>query len=413
VRPLSPLDDAEVPGALRGRRVAVLVSGGIAAYKVADVVSRLVQAGCAVRVAMTAAAARFVGEATFRGLSGQPVQTDLFAPGGPPEPHVELGDWAQVALIAPATADLLARIAHGHANDLVTATVLAARCPVVVAPAMNDAMWAKPAVAANLALLRERGFSVVEPESGHLASGHVGAGRLPGAGVLLAALAAAAGGGRDLAGRRVLVSAGGTREPIDPVRFISNYSSGKMGYAVAAAAADRGAEVVLVTTAHHPAHPGVRERPVETADQMRQALREELPGVRLLVMAAAVADFRPARRVAHKIRREQRSELVLELERNEDIVRDLGREPGAGGVFRVGFAAEDADLLAKAREKIERKGLDAIFANDISRSDIGFAVDHNAGILLLRDGTRLDIERATKREVADRLLDAVVPRLKG
>ncbi|HEY7198624.1 MAG TPA: phosphopantothenoylcysteine decarboxylase, partial [Candidatus Dormibacteraeota bacterium] len=259
----------------------------------------------------------------------------------------------------------------------------------------------------------ERGFAVVEPESGHLASGHVGAGRLPGAGVLLAALAAAAGAGRDLAGRRVLVSAGGTREPIDPVRFISNYSSGKMGYAVAAAAADRGAEVVLVTTAHHPAHPGVRERPVETADEMRQALREELPGVRLLVMAAAVADFRPARRVAHKIRREQRSELVLELERNEDIVRDLGREPGAEGVFRVGFAAEDADLLAKAREKIERKGLDAIFANDISRSDIGFAVDHNAGILLLRDGTRLDIERATKREVADRLLDAVVPRLKG
>jgi phosphopantothenoylcysteine decarboxylase/phosphopantothenate--cysteine ligase len=186
-----------------------------------------------------------------------------------------------------------------------------------------------------------------------------------------------------------------------------------MGFAVAAAAADRGAQVALVTTAQHPVHPGVRVRPVETAEQMRQALREELPGAHLLVMAAAVADFRPAHRVEHKIRREQRRELVLELERNEDIVRDLAREPGAEGVLRVGFAAEEADLLASAREKMERKGLDAIFANDISRSDVGFAVDHNAGILLLRDGTRLDFERATKREVADRLLDVVVPRLKA
>jgi phosphopantothenoylcysteine decarboxylase/phosphopantothenate--cysteine ligase len=170
--------------------------------------------------------------------------------------------------------------------------------------------------------------------------------------------------------------------------------------------------VTLVTTAHHPPHPGVRIRAVETADEMRAALREEQRGAHLLVMAAAVADFRPARRVDHKIRREQAGNLVLELERNEDIVRDLAREPGAGGVYRLGFAAEDAELLAKAQEKLERKGLDAIFANDISRSDIGFAVDHNAGILLLRDGTRLDIERATKREVADRLLDVVVPRLK-
>jgi phosphopantothenoylcysteine decarboxylase/phosphopantothenate--cysteine ligase len=175
---VGPLEPAEVPAALRGRRVAVLVSGGIAAYKVADVVSRLVQAGCEVRVAMTAAATRFVGPATFHGLSGRPVQTDLFAADGPPEPHVELGDWAQVALVAPATADLVARLAHGHADDLVAATVLAARCPVVVAPAMNDAMWAKPAVGENVAALRASGFTVVEPESGHLASGHVGAGRV-------------------------------------------------------------------------------------------------------------------------------------------------------------------------------------------------------------------------------------------
>jgi phosphopantothenoylcysteine decarboxylase/phosphopantothenate--cysteine ligase len=409
---VSPLEPAEVPAALRGLRVAVLVSGGIAAYKVADVVSRLVQAGCEVRVAMTPAATRFVGPATFHGLSGRRVQTDLFAADGPPEPHVELGDWAQVALVAPATADLVARLTHGHADDLVAATVLAARCPVVVAPAMNDAMWAKPAVAENVATLRARGFTVVEPESGHLASGHVGAGRLPGAGALLAALGQAAGGRQDLAGRRVVVSAGGTREPIDPVRFISNYSSGKMGFAVAQAAADRGADVTLVTTAHHPPHPGVRVRSVETAGEMRDALREEQRGAHLLVMAAAVADFRPVRRVERKIRREQTGSLVLELEPNEDIVRDLAHEPGAEGVYRLGFAAEDAELVAKAEEKLDRKGLDAIFANDISRPDVGFAVDHNAGILLLRDGTRLDIERVTKREVADRLLDAVVPRLK-
>jgi phosphopantothenoylcysteine decarboxylase/phosphopantothenate--cysteine ligase len=409
---VSPLERAEVPAAVRGLRVAVLVSGGIAAYKVADLVSQLVQAGCEVRVAMTEAATRFVGPVTFHGLTGRPVQTDLFAPDGPAEPHVELGDWAQLALVAPATADLLARLAHGLAGDLVTATVLAARCPVVVAPAMNDEMWSKPVVVENVAALRARGCLVVEPESGHLASGHVGAGRLAAAGAVLAALGRAAGGRRDLAGRRVVVSAGGTREPVDTVRFISNYSSGKMGFAVAAAAADRGAEVALVTTAEHPPHPGVRVRQVETADEMRRALREEVHGAHLLVMAAAVADFRPARRLQHKLRREERSELVLELERNEDIVGDLASEPGAEGVYRLGFAAEDAELLGSATDKLERKGLDAIFANDISRSDIGFAVDHNAGILLLRDGTRVDFERMTKREVADGLLDIVVPRLK-
>jgi phosphopantothenoylcysteine decarboxylase / phosphopantothenate---cysteine ligase len=410
---VSPLEPAEVPRSLLGLRIAVLVSGGIAAYKVADLVSRLVQAGCEVRVAMTGSATRFVGPLTFQGVSGKPVLTDLFASGGAPEPHVELGDWAQVVLVAPATADLLGRIAHGRADDLVAAAILAARCPAVIAPAMNDAMWSKEAVAENVETLRRRGYLVVEPEAGHLASGHAGAGRLPRAQVLLTAMAQAIGQPHDLVGRRVVVTAGGTREPIDPVRFISNYSSGKMGYALAVAAADRGARVTLITTAKHPAHPGVQTRPVETAEDMRLAVRGELPGAQLLVMAAAVADFRPARKVTHKIRREQRPELVLELERIGDIVGDLSREPGAEGVYRLGFAAEDADLLASAREKMARKRLDAIFANDISRADIGFGVDHNAGMLLLRDGTRLDFERMTKREIADRLLDVVIPRLKS
>lgn len=410
---MSPLEQVEIPRELRGLRIAVLVSGGIAAYKVADLISQLVQAGADVRVGMTRSATRFVGAATFRGVSGRPVLTDLFAADAAPEPHVELGDWAQLVLVAPTTADLLARIAQGRADDLVAATVLAARCPVVLAPAMNDAMWSKPAVAENAATLQRRGYLVVEPEAGRLASGHVGAGRLPGARVLIAAMAQAVGEKHDLEGRRVVVTAGGTREPIDPVRFISNYSSGKMGFAIAAAAADRGAQVTLITTVQHLPHPGVRARQVETAEEMQVALREELADAQLLVMAAAVADFRPARKAIHKIRRDQQQELVLELERNEDIVGALAREPGAEAIYRLGFAAEDADLLAKATQKMAQKRLDAIFANDITRSDIGFGVDHNAGMLILRDGTRVDLERMTKREIADRLLDVVVPRLKS
>lgn len=407
-----PLEPAEVPAELRGLRLAVLVCGGIAAYKVADLVSQLAQAGCQVRVAMTEAATRFVGPTTFHGLSGHPVQTDLWSGSGAPEPHVELGDWAQLVLMAPATASSLAKLAQGRADDLVSATVLAARCPVVVAPAMNDAMWDKPAVQENVAALRRRGLCVLEPELGHLASGHRGAGRLPATGTLLAALAEVVRSRHDLAGRRVVVSAGGTREPIDPVRFVSNYSSGKMGYAVAVAAAERGARVVLVSTAAHPPHPGVQLRPVETATEMLEALREEISGADLLVMAAAVADFRPALAEAEKIRREERGELVLMLERNVDVLAELAREPAARSVFKVGFAAEGADLEARAREKLERKGLDAILANDVTRKDIAFGSDHNAGVLLFRDGTRVEIERVTKREMADRILDAVVPRLR-
>jgi phosphopantothenoylcysteine decarboxylase/phosphopantothenate--cysteine ligase len=407
-----PLEAVEVPPELRGLRVALLVSGGIALYKIADFASTLVQAGCRVRVAMTAAATRFVGPPTFRGVTGQPVLTDLYAPAGHPEPHVGLGDWAQLILVAPATANLLAKVAAGEADDIVTATLLAARCPVVVAPAMNDAMWAKAAVAANLRTLRERGVVVVEPESGRLASGHSGAGRLAGGQALADGLALAARARYDLAGRKVVVSAGGTREPIDPVRFISNYSSGKMGYAIAAAAAERGARVVLVSTASHPAHPGIEPQPVETARQMLEALREAQQGADLLVMAAAVADFRPVQAETEKIRREESPELVLRLEKIEDVIAELGREPGAERTFRVGFAAETRDLEAHALEKLERKRLDAIFANDVSRSDIAFGSDQNEGTLYFRSGERVDLPRLEKRELAGRLLDLIVPRLR-
>jgi phosphopantothenoylcysteine decarboxylase/phosphopantothenate--cysteine ligase len=404
-----PIDPAEVPAAIRGRRVAVLVSGGIAAYKVADLVSQLVQAGCEVKVALTASAEKFVGAATFKGLSGNPVQGDLWANTGVAEPHVALGDWAQVALVAPATANLVAKLAGGHSDDLVTATVLAARCPVLIAPAMNDAMWAKPAVAANLELLRGRGLTIVEPESGRLASGHTGAGRLASTATIFAALEAAVRARYDLAGRRVVVTAGGTREAIDPVRFISNYSSGKMGHAVAEAAADRGAGVVLVTTAPYAGHPGVVVRQVESAAEMLAALRVELEGAQLLVMVAAVADFRPAHRATGKIRREEADSLELKLEKNVDILAELSRDGGAEGVFRVGFAAEDADLEQHAAEKLARKKLDAIVANDI-RGGV-FGSDENAGVMFFRTGERLELPRSSKRQMAERILDAVRERL--
>ena len=408
-----PLDPTPIPQEVRGLRVAMLIAGGVAAYKLVDLASALTQAGCEVRVAMTASATRFVGPPSFRGVTGNSVLTSLWHEGGEPEPHVALGDWAQIVLLAPATANVIGRVAGGLTNDIVTATLLAARCPIVVAPAMNDAMWSKPAVQENLARLRERGMAVVQPASGHLASGHTGEGRLADTAAILEAMAAAVRGRFDLAGRRVVVSAGGTREPIDPVRFIGNYSSGKMGFAIADAAADRGARVTLVTTIAHLPHRGVQERKVETAEEMLVGLREALAGADLLVMAAAVADFRPAKRTDHKIRREETPHLSLELEPIPDVVAQLAREHAAEGVFMVGFAAESADLEANAIGKMRRKGVDATVANDISRGDIGFGSDYNAGVIFFSDGSRHDLDRMPKREMADRILDLILPRLKS
>jgi len=406
-----PLDQTPIPPEVRGLRVGLLIAGGVAAYKLVDLASALTQAGCDVRVAMTASAMRFVGPPTFRGVTGNPVLTSLWSEGGEPEPHVFLGDWAQLILLAPATANVVARVAAGLTNDIVTATVVAARCPVILAPAMNDAMWAKPAVQDNITRLRQQGIVVVQPASGHLASGHTGEGRLADSAAMLQALVNAVRGRYDLAGTRVVVSAGGTREPIDPVRFIGNYSSGKMGQAVAEAAADRGAQVTLVTTMPHPAHRGVEEQRVETAEEMLTALRGAMSGADLLVMAAAVADFRPSTRTDHKIHREETPNLSLNLESVPDLLASLGHEPGADGVFKVGFAAESSELEARAVDKARRKGLQAIVANDISRSDIGFGSDHNEATIFFSDGTRHELQRMTKREMADRILDLILPRL--
>src|SRR6266851_5586240 len=393
-----PLDPTPVPQELRGLRIALLVAGGIAAYKLADLASALTQAGSDVRVAMTSSAARFVGPPTFQGVTGHPVLTSVWPGSDAPEPHVFLGDWAQLMLLAPATANVIARAARGQSDDVVTATLLAARCPVVIAPAMNDAMWAKPAVQENLAILRTRGLTIVEPESGHLASGHTGAGRLAGPAALMGAMAAAVRSRYDFAGRHVIVTAGATREPIDPVRFISNYSSGKMGFAVAAAP--------------HEEHRGVVVHHVETAQQMLDQLRQDVRGADLLVMAAAVADFRAAKTATGKIRREETPTLNLELEPVGDLVAALAEDPVASGVFIVGFAAESSEVDAHAQEKLKRKRLQAIVANDISRKDIGFGSEYNEGVMLFADGTRQVLERTTKRVMADRILDLVLPKLK-
>ena len=406
-----PLDPTPVPEELRGLRIALLVSGGIAAYKVVDMASALTQAGCRVRVAMTPSAMRFVGAPTFQGVTGSPVLTGLWPGDGAAEPHVFLGDWAQLIVVAPATANIVGRIADGRSDDIVTATLLAARCPVVVAPAMNDAMWAKQAVQDNVTTLRHRGLTIVEPETGHLASGHQGSGRLAGASTIFNAMVHAIRSRYDLAGRRVVVTAGGTREPIDPVRFISNYSSGKMGFALASAAADRGAKVTLITAANHPEHPGVNFQHVDTAEEMLAELRTHMRGADLLLMAAAVGDFRPAKAADHKIRREETPRLTLELEPIPDLVASLAAEPALATVFRVGFAAEDSKLDAKGLEKMKRKGLQAIVANDVSRRDIGFGSEYNAGVLLFADGARHELEKATKREMADKILDLVLPHL--
>jgi len=402
---------------MNGRRVLLVVGGGIAAYKVPELVRALRQAGCQVRCALTEAAAAFVSPLVLQSLTGQPVRRSLLSAGEEGQiGHIELADWAELVLIAPASADLLARMAGGHAGDLPTAVLLATRAPLLAAPAMNVNMWEHPATQANVALLRERGVRFAGPESGELACGWQGSGRMsePGA---LAAQAALLLGTRSLAGARVLVTAGGTRERLDAVRVLANRSSGKMGFAVAAEAARRGAEVVLVAApCALPTPAGVRRVDVESALEMREAVRAEAPGAAVVVMSAAVADFRPARPQSHKIKKEELAEdagLHIELLRNPDILAELcaarpAAAPGAPPApIVVGFAAESRDLLAAARRKLARKGCDLLVANDIRQPGGGFESDENAVVLLDAAGGAEELPRLPKAEVAAHLWDRV------
>lgn len=403
-------------------RVVLGVAGGIAAYKAAHVLRLLTEAGHDVRVVPTRAALEFVGRATWEALSGHPVTPEVFDD-VPEVAHVRLGRQADLVVVAPATADLLARAAAGRADDLLAATLLTATCPVLMAPAMHTEMWQHPATRANVATLRERGVHVLEPDSGRLTGADSGPGRLPEPDAIAAAALAlvdAEGKPRatDLAGRRVVVSAGGTREPLDPVRFLGNRSSGRQGVALARTALARGAQVTLVAanlTVRPPA--GVQVLPVETTAQLREAVRSAAAEADVVVMAAAVADFRPAVDVAHKIKKQPDGSVPpLELVQNPDVLAELVADPVRPGQLVVGFAAEtgdaDGDVLHHGRAKARRKGADLLAVNAVGDGR-GFGTAENAVTVLDAAGETVAHAEGSKDDVADAIWDAVGARLRG
>ncbi len=391
---------------LAGREVILGVSGSIAAYKAAYLLRELSRLGAGVTVCLTEAAAHFVGPLTFRTLSGRPVLTDLFDPQSPQAvEHVALAERADAVVVAPATANLLAKAAHGLADDFLTTLLLAARGRVLMAPAMDGGMWHHPAVAANVALLRQRGIVVLEPGIGELASGLRGPGRLPEVEAIVDALVALLSPIRDLAGERVLVTAGPTREPIDPVRYISNRSSGKMGYALATAALARGAEVTLVSgPTALPAPAGARIVSVQTAEEMREAVLRHADSATVVIKAAAVVDHRPKHPATSKIK--GKGDYTVELTANPDILAEVAAR--GTGAFIVGFAAETQNVAAYARAKLEGKGVDLLVANDVSQSGIGFDADDNEVLLIDRWGGERRISRMPKLAIADAILGHVL-----
>ncbi len=391
-------------------KIALGVSGGIAAYKAAEIVRLLQDRGIRVQVIMTRAAQEFVRPLTFAALSGEKVITEMFA-AEDQQPniesaveHIAVAQAIDALVVAPATADVLAKFAHGVANDFLTTTYLANTAPVVVAPAMNTNMWNHPATQENLETLRKRGVRIVEPGSGYLACGMVGPGRLADNEAIVAAVLEALGASQDLAGETVLITAGPTREKIDPVRYLTNRSSGRMGYALAEAALRRGAQVLLVSG------PAVIKPPasaeitrVESAEDMRQAVLKLLPQASIVIKTAAVADYRPRNASDQKIKRT--GAMTLELEPTTDILAELARDKQ--GQLIVGFAAETQNVLENARRKLASKSLDAIVVNDVSREGVGFDSDRNAVTIITHDEV-IEVPETTKWEVAQRVLDQVV-----
>jgi phosphopantothenoylcysteine decarboxylase / phosphopantothenate---cysteine ligase len=394
---------------LEGRRIVLGVSGGIAAYKAIDVCRRLVDRGAHVVPVMTQGATRFVGEATFSALASERAHTSLFHDDDP-IPHTRLGQAADAVVVAPATARVIGSYAAGISSDLLTATLLAVRdgVPVVVAPAMHTEMWEHPAVQDNLATLARRGVTIVPPEEGRLAGGDVGKGRLAPPATIVEAIEAALGAGRDLSGMQVLVTAGGTREPIDPVRFVGNRSSGKQGHALAAEAAARGAKVTLVSTVDLPVPPHADVVRVETAAEMEEAVHAAEASADVVVMAAAVADFRPAQ-VADRKLKKQAGVPEITLEPTPDILAGLGARKRPGQTI-VGFAAETDEVRQNAAAKLAAKGIDLIVANDVSSPGAGFEHDTNQVVIMDADGTEREVPLADKRAIARAVFDAVTQR---
>jgi phosphopantothenoylcysteine decarboxylase/phosphopantothenate--cysteine ligase len=388
---------------LANRRIVLGVSGGIAAYKAVELLRRLMDAGAYVMPVLTADAERFIGATTFSALASEPVRTSLFD-ATEPIPHTRLGQRADLIVVAPATARLMGKYAHGISDDLLSATLLATRAPVLIAPAMHTEMWEQASVQDNLAALESRGVHVVPPATGRLAGGDVGEGRLADTEDILDAMADVLAAGCDLAGTRMVVTAGGTREPIDPVRYLGNRSTGRQGHAIALAAARRGANVTLITTVAPPPELRGAVVQVETADEMERAVLQALPAADVVVMAAAVADFRPKVAAPEKIKKRDGTPDIV-LEPTTDILAAVAER--RSGQLVVGFAAETADLLENAQAKLAAKRCDLLVANDVSAPDAGFEVATNR-VTLLAPGQEPEVwPLLSKDEVADRLLDRI------
>ena len=400
---------------LQDKRIVLGVCGSIAAYKAVDLASKLTQAGALVNVVMTEAAQRFVSPLTFQAVSGRPVYTDMWrddAGGGLPShiAHIGLAEEADLLIIAPATANTMAKLAHGLADDLLSITALAGSCPTVIAPAMDGAMYENPATQANLEILLRRGVHLLEPEAGRFASGLAGTGRLPETGTLIGHIRRILGLDGELAGFKLVVTAGGTREALDPVRYISNRSTGKQGYAIAQAALDAGAEVVLISAASALATPvGATLVAVSSAASMLEAVLEHVSESSALIMAAAVADYRPLTVSEQKIKKSD-DRLTLPLTRTVDILMAVKaqREKTGYPMIVVGFAAESENLVENASGKLQAKGLDLLVANDITAADAGFAVDTNRVVVLDLDGGLYAIERTSKAAIGAYIVERVV-----
>ena len=388
---------------LNGKTIILGVTGSIAAYKAVDLASQLARAEATVNVIMTEAAAEFVAPLTFQTIARRPVITEMFELDSESNiQHISLAEAADAIVIAPATANIIAKLAAGIADDMLCCTVLASRAPVIIAPAMDASMYENPVTQDNLSKLRARNFITVGPVFGRLASGRQGLGRLADTEDIMDAIRQVLGRNEDLAGRYIVVTAGGTQEPIDPVRYITNRSSGKMGYALAEAARDRGAEVTLITAPTSLARPaGMQVVEVVTAQEMYQATKDAISQADALIMAAAVADFRPAQTAKDKIKKGQ-ARQTLELEQTQDILGSI-----KGDFVKVGFAAESSNLVENARQKLAQKGLDLIVANDITASDSGFGSDNNRATIIDREGKIDDLPLMPKTELANKVLDRV------
>ncbi len=405
----NPLEEASVDRhVLSGATIVLGVTGGIAAYKSVELLRRLMDLGAYVIPVMTENATRFIGATTLTALASEPARTSLFDDRDPIA-HTRLGKDADLVVVAPATARLVGEYACGIAADLLTTTLIATEAPVVICPAMHSEMWAHPAVRENVATRERRGVTIVPPDTGRLAGGYVGAGRLADIDVIVDRCAGALAPRRDLSGRRVVVSAGGTREAIDPVRYLSNRSSGKQGYAIAEAARSRGARVTLVTTTNRIAPRGVEVITVESAEELFGAVTGLADSADVVIMAAAVADFRPVRAAAHKLKK---SDGIPEITfvPTPDTLAELGRRHRPGQVI-VGFAAETDDVIVHAKQKLRDKDIDLLVVNDVSVDGTGFDADTNAVTILSRDGKRTDVALSPKSTIAHAVLDAVVARI--